>query len=119
MGGRKRALWEDTIGIVPAPPTSWVKHVHSRTPGLEEAIAQINLFERPLRLGTPCSGFEAPVFALRQLGVRNFEHSFSIDIAPHAATFGANLRRAGSSIYAERRRAGRSSWFGQREGDLL
>lgn len=60
-----------------------------------------------MRLGTPCAGFEAPYFALRELGVQHFEHVFSIDVGSHAAKFCKNLNHA------------KKTWLGQQEGDLM
>eukprot|EP00928_Gymnodinium_smaydae_P062497 TRINITY_DN46350_c0_g1_i1.p1 TRINITY_DN46350_c0_g1~~TRINITY_DN46350_c0_g1_i1.p1 ORF type:complete len:381 (-),score=79.00 TRINITY_DN46350_c0_g1_i1:195-1337(-) len=45
---------------------------------------------RPMRVGTDCSGMEAPIQALRNLGIQH-EHIFSCDIDKHAeATIQAN-----------------------------
>lgn len=85
-----------------------------RADGLAAALERLGAGAgRPLRLGTPCAGFEAPVFALRALGVR-FEHAFAADVAPHAAAFGLNLRRA---LCQEGLHSGKSL-LGQ-NGDLL
>ena len=44
-----------------------------------------------IRVGTDCSGMEAPVQALRRMRVR-FEHMFSSDICPHVrSTISANF----------------------------
>jgi len=45
----------------------------------------------PIRVGTDCSGMEAPIQAIRNLGV-NFQHEFSCDINAHArSTIEANF----------------------------
>lgn len=47
--------------------------------------------ERPLRVGTDCSGIEAPIVALKQLGVP-FSHEFSSEVDKHCvATIRANF----------------------------
>jgi len=47
--------------------------------------------ERPLRVGTDCSGIEAPIVALKQLGVP-FSHEFSSEVDKHCvATIKANF----------------------------
>jgi len=44
-----------------------------------------------IKIGTDCSGMEAPIQAIRNLEV-NFEHTFSCDVNPHArATIEANF----------------------------
>jgi DNA (cytosine-5)-methyltransferase 1 len=45
----------------------------------------------PVKIGTDCSGMEAPIQAIRNLGI-NYEHKFSCDINEHArATIKANF----------------------------
>ncbi|CAK9053235.1 Modification methylase Rho11sI (M.Rho11sI) (Bsu P11s) (Cytosine-specific methyltransferase Rho11sI) [Durusdinium trenchii] len=92
-----------------APPVSAleVEEVNLATEGLTEAVEAINGRSRPLRIGTPCAGFEAPYFALRQLGIQNFEQTFVVDVAPHATKFSRNLQHA------------KTAWLGQDKGDLL
>ncbi|OLP81749.1 Modification methylase SPRI [Symbiodinium microadriaticum] len=102
--------WAAALETLPAlpPKWDWVAAVRKRSEGLADAIDALNSGRcRPLRLGTPCAGFEAPYFALRELGVQHFEHVFSIDVGSHAAKFCKNLNHA------------KKTWLGQQEGDLM
>jgi len=87
---RRCQHWRAVINLLPTP-TDWARAVHcalgADSSKLISTLARLNSSKRPLRLGTPCAGFEAPVFALQGLGLASFERSFTIDIAPHAATF--------------------------------
>merc|ERR1719247_656726 len=106
--------WELAIGNLPAQ-VPWATTVCELEPGLADAIKSLNESARPLRFGTPCAGFEAPVFALRELGLHNVQHAFSIDLAPHAATFGKNLRQA---LVSQGGSTG-TAFLGPAHGDLL
>lgn len=113
-GRKERApskTWPPVIGDVPCP-VDWANTVRKLCPELDGALRRLNGSARPLRLGTPCAGFEAPVFALRGLGVTNFERAFAIDYAAHAERFGRDLDTALGSSNSD------CHWFG-REGDLL
>ncbi len=58
------------------------------------AASSTVLHDHPVRVATDCSGIEAPIQALQNLGIR-FEHVFSSDIDPHArATIRANFASA-------------------------
>merc|ERR1712232_547553 len=86
---RLRSTWASVINELPTP-VDWAAEVNRLCgPDLRNAIDRLNGASRPLRIGTPCAGFEAPVFALRKLGLTNFVHSFSVDIGRHAAIFGS------------------------------
>lgn len=105
------STWKAVMGDVPCP-VDWASAVKSCCPGLEKIVCQLNASSRPLRVGTPCAGFEAPVFALRGLGVTNFERTFALDIDPIPGKFGRALDAAlGTSPQCH--------WFGRREGDIL
>merc|ERR1719316_277425 len=62
---------------------------------LERSLQGGPLLQRPLRLGTDCSGAEAPVFALEEIAKAlcdaglpiHIEHVFSCDVAPEARKF--------------------------------
>ncbi|CAJ1395465.1 unnamed protein product [Effrenium voratum] len=100
--------WENALQSLPAPPQDWVAQVHGQLAGLAEIVDAINSQRRrPLRFATPCAGFEAPYFALRQLGIQNFEQTFVVDVASHASKFCRNMRHA------------KKTWLGPAEGDLL
>ncbi|CAE8724780.1 unnamed protein product, partial [Polarella glacialis] len=118
----KLQIWEDLLVHLPTPPMDWVVELRLRMKGLAEAVDQANASERrALRLGTPCAGFEAPLFALRCLGLRHLDHVFSVDVAAHAATFGHNLRRAmvgGGRSFSQSVNDHRAL-LGPREGDLM
>eukprot|EP00913_Durusdinium_trenchii_P033427 g31295.t1 len=106
---RSRPDWSEALEALPAPAQDWdrASEVNLATEGLTEAVEAINGRSRPLRIGTPCAGFEAPYFALRQLGIQNFEQTFVVDVAPHATKFSRNLQHA------------KTAWLGQDKGDLL
>eukprot|EP00435_Cladocopium_sp_Y103_P011248 s3540_g2.t3 len=76
--------WPELLAQLPAPAQDWAEETHRVTQGLCDAIDAINARRsRPLRFGTPCAGFEAPYFALRRLGVQNFEQRFVVDVGKH------------------------------------
>eukprot|EP00927_Polykrikos_kofoidii_P036382 TRINITY_DN30719_c1_g2_i1.p1 TRINITY_DN30719_c1_g2~~TRINITY_DN30719_c1_g2_i1.p1 ORF type:complete len:1204 (-),score=195.44 TRINITY_DN30719_c1_g2_i1:22-3633(-) len=108
---RARSTWSDVIRKLPCP-VDWAERVRSQYVDVDRAVAQLNAASEPLRVGTPCAGFEAPIFALRGLGVDLLNHAFAVDIAPHASTFGQNLHRAMGG-------SGTGHRYGPETGDLM
>eukprot|EP00434_Breviolum_minutum_P005284 symbB.v1.2.004659.t1/scaffold268.1/size246746/10 len=99
--------WAELLESLPVPAQDWVQETFRVTEGLNETIDAINARSRPLRIGSPCAGFEAPYFAMRALGIQNFEQTFVVDVGRHAAQFSRNLQHA------------KHEWLGQTQGDLL
>lgn len=119
----KEGTWASIRPFLPRFPRSWVEKLDEHyKEERQRRTAELNSFGRPLKIGTPCAGFEAPIFALLELGIE-IQHCFSLDVAQHAERFGHNLRQAGQERAAQGDTSYRSSedyaLLGKVEGDLL
>ncbi len=79
--------------VVEASRSEWSSEVRV---SLEGRISD----RHPLRVGTDCSGADAPVWALRMMGVQH-QHVFSCDSDPHVRTFIQSASPPVAAVFAD------------------